>query len=75
MTFVHRRQMGEIYPRLTEVEQVLSRTQQREVDSALHRVSTVQTRHVALDTKSIECPFGLRPSTIRVDALGKLTNA
>ena len=46
--------MGEINPRLTQVMQVFSRAQQREVDSALDRVPTVQTYQVAFDTESIQ---------------------
>ena len=68
-------QVREVDPRLTQVIQVLSRAQQREVDSALDRMPTVQTCQVAFDTESIQRSVGLRLSAIWVDALRKLINA
>ena len=71
---LHVGQVRESDPWLAEVIQLLARTQQHQVHSALHRVPAGKTRDVALDAECAERAFRVRLGAILVDGLRELTD-
>src|SRR5690242_1390515 len=69
--FVDLRQVGEVDPRLAQVIQVLTRTQHHEINSALHRVATRESRDVALHAKRPERPFCIGLCAVGIDGVGE----